>query len=443
MFMHSDRLGKLLKSKRVSAGDMVILETGEEKTEGLVMPKHEFGNPDALVIKRKDGYNMGISVDEITGLRKISGKETAEKPLPKPIEIDKTKKNISILHTGGTIASRVDYKTGGVISSFSPEELVEMYPELKDIANIHSRLLSNLFSEDMRFEHYQKMAKAVAEEIKKGSDGVIITHGTDTLHYTSCALSFMLGNLPIPVILVGAQRSSDRGSSDAFLNLVSAARFIAETDFSGVALCMHENLDDNNCLILPGCRSRKLHSCRRDAFKAIDTNPIARIGDKIEFFSAYEKADNNSNLELKTEMEERVGIIKIHPNISPKVLEAYENYKGLVIEGTGLGHAPAEHGNEKFFDAVKKLSKKTTIVMTTQTIFGGVNMNVYSTGRKYMEIGVIPCSMTTEAAFIKMAWLLGNYPKAKPEEIRNHLLLNMHGEISERDEIIECDIGNK
>lgn len=441
--MYSPKVFKLLKSKRVSEGDLIVIETGTTNIEGILMPKHEFGDPDSIVIKRKDGYNAGISFSEITGIEKIGNREAPAKAAPKPIEKDDKKKSISILHTGGTIASRVDYKTGGVISSFSPEELVEMYPELKEMANIESRLISNIFSEDMRFEHYKKIAKAVSEEIKKGSDGIIITHGTDTLHYTSCALAFMLGNLGIPVILVGAQRSSDRGSSDAFLNMVSAARLITETDFSGVAICMHESLDDKSCLVLPACRSRKLHSCRRDAFRSVDVKPIARISENIEFFSGYEKCDKSRKIELKSGMEEKVGILRIYPNIDPKVLDSFGRFGGIVIEGTGLGHAPAEHGNERFFAAVKKISKKSIIAMTTQAIFGGVNMNVYSTGRKYLGIGVIPCSMTTEAAFIKLAWILGNYPNAKKDQVRQMMLTNLCGEISERNEVLEPGIGNE
>lgn len=441
--MYSEKVRKLLKSGKIAEGDLVVIETGNTNTEGIIMPKHEFGDPDSIVIKRKDGYNAGISVSEITGIEKIGSREPIAKSVAKPVEKDDRKKSISILHTGGTIASKVDYKTGGVVSSFSPEELVEMYPELKELANIESRLISNIFSEDMRFTHYQKIAKAVSEEAKKGADGIIITHGTDTLHYTSCALAFMLGNLGVPVILVGAQRSSDRGSSDAFLNMVSAARLIVETDFSGVAICMHESLDDNSCLLLPACRSRKLHSCRRDAFRSVDEKPIARISDKIEFLSGYEKCDKTRKIELKAGMEEKVGILRIYPNIDPKVLDSFMRFRGVVMEGTGLGHAPAEHGNEKFFAAAKRLSKKSVIAMTTQTIFGGVNMNVYSTGRKYLGIGAIPCSMTTEAAFIKLAWILGNYPKAKKEQVREMMLTNLCGEISERNEVMDCDLGNQ
>jgi len=238
----------------------------------------------------------------------------------------------------------------------------------------------------------------------------------------------MLENLPLPVILVGAQRSSDRGSSDAYLNLISAVRFIAETDFSGVAICMHENKNDENCLISPACKTRKLHSSTRDAFKPVNAKPVARIGEKIEFLSEYLKKDKNRKLNLKTRLEERVGILKIHPNMQPEEISCFKNYKGLVIEGTGLGHAPVSNGNEEVFEALKKLSKTCVIVMTSQTIFGRVNMNVYSTGRKLQEIGIISGKdMLTETAFIKLAWLLGNYSQ---KETRKLVTKNLRGEIS-------------
>ncbi|MCD6092905.1 MAG: Glu-tRNA(Gln) amidotransferase subunit GatD [Candidatus Aenigmarchaeota archaeon] len=432
--MYSKRIEKILKAKKISIGDGILVKRGRVAFEGALMPRHEFGDKDCLVIKLDDGYNIGIKFEKGMEIknRAVSGAVSFSNakgnvpaktgaPHPKIKKPDQSRPTVSILHTGGTIASRVDYETGGVVASFGPEDLVGMYPELMKIANIESRLLSNIFSEDMRFEHYQLMAKSVSEEIEKGADGVIITHGTDTLHYTACALAFMLRDLPSPVILVGAQRSSDRGSSDAFLNLTSAARFIAETDFSGVGICMHESLDDKSCLILPACGTRKMHSSRRDAFKPIDSKPIARVGEKIEFMSDYRKRDENRKLKLKLGMEKKVGILKLHPNMDPKIIDAYKNYKGLVLEGTGLGHAPIGHGNEKFFNNLKKLARTCVLVMTTQTIYGRVNMNVYSTGRMLLEIGVIPCSMLPESAFIKLAWLLGNFKK---DEAREMMLKN-------------------
>ncbi|MBU3957925.1 MAG: Glu-tRNA(Gln) amidotransferase subunit GatD, partial [Nanoarchaeota archaeon] len=349
---------------------------------------------------------------------------------------DKSKPNISILHTGGTIASRVDYRTGGVVSSFSPEDLLAMFPELKEIANIKTRLVFSMFSEDMRFAHHQILAREIAKGIESGADGIIITHGTDTMHYTAAALAFMLQNLPVPVILVGAQRSSDRGSTDAAQNLLSAAYFIAHSDFSGVAICMHENTDDNSCLILPAAKSRKMHASRRDAFRPINSLLWARVNyakKKIEFLkNDYPRKDKKRKILMKTKMEEKVALIKISPNFDSSLIDFFskKKYKGLVLEGTGLGHAP-----KNIFISLKKAVKSGMVVcMASQTIYGRVDMNIYSTGRDLLKIGAIPCGdMLPETAFIKLAWLLGNFGKnaGKTKEMMEK---NICGEISDRTE---------
>ena len=237
-------------------GDKVKVTTKDEIVEGILMPNEE---TDSIVIKLDNGYNIGIEKERVKSIEVIE-KYRAKETKKEQVKIDSSKPTISILHTGGTIASKVDYKTGGVISRFEPEELINMFPELKAIANIKSRLIAKMFSEDIRFSHYKLMIKAIQEEIKSGANGIILTHGTDTLAYTSAALAFAIENPPIPIILVGAQRSSDRGSSDAAVNLLCAAEFITKTDFKGVAICMHSSMEDKTCAILPAKKTRKLHT---------------------------------------------------------------------------------------------------------------------------------------------------------------------------------------
>ena len=267
-----------------------------------------------------------------------------------------------------------------------------------------------------------------------------MTHGTDTMTYTSAALAFSLENIPIPVIIVGAQRSSDRGSSDASVNLICAAEFIAKSDFAGVALCMHEKMDDDICAILPACKTRKMHTSRRDAFKPINDTVIARVDfekRKIEFVKKeYMKKDKKRKLTIKNEFEDKVSILKCHPNMFPEQFEFFKGYKGLVIEGTGLGQAPVGVPNElceihkKNLAAIKKLVETgTVVVMTSQTIFGRVQMHVYSNAIDLVNAGVIPGEdMTSETAFIKLAWLLGNYKNK--DEINKLLVTNLRGEIN-------------
>jgi glutamyl-tRNA(Gln) amidotransferase subunit D len=424
-------------------GDRVKVVTSEEGIEGVLMPDEK----DFVMLKLDTGYNMGIDkkrVREIILIKEHKGKELEA---PKA-EQKKGLPTIAILHTGGTIASKVDYETGGVISKFKPEEMLEMFPELKEIANIRSRLIRQMFSEDMRFAHYNILAKEIEKEIKEGVDGIIVTHGTDTLHYTGAALSFMLQNLGVPVILVGAQRSSDRGSTDAALNLIAAAFFItASKDFAEVALCMHENTSDEWCDILPGTKSRKMHSSRRDAFQAINVTPWARVNvkeKKVDLMRTgyHKRAKTTVGVRLFKE-NIKVGFLKSHPNLTAQEIEFYKGFDGLVLEGTGFGHLPINEIDEatkehtKIADAVKKLIQAGTVVAaTTQTISGGVNLNVYSTGRKMQELGIIGnlTDMTPETAFIKLAWLLSNETKEKAKEMYSK---NICGEISPRLENIE------
>ncbi len=358
-------------------------------------------------------------------------------------------KTISILHLGGTIAARVD-KQGGVSAQYTAKEILSLYPEIKPLAKIKSRLVSNMLSENMNFSHYNLLTREIQKEIKAGVDGIIITHGTDTLHYTSAALSFILENLPIPIILVGAQRSSDRGSSDASLNLVSAINFINKTDFAEVAICMHASMEDTHCSILPALKTKKLHTSRRDAFKPINTKPYAFIyHDKgLDLLRKdFKKVNKKSKLELRLfNPKIKVGILKTHPNMSAEEIRFYKNFHGLILEGTGLGHAPIERidkftaENQKILNELKNLAKKIPIVMTSQCIFGRINMNVYTPGRKLQEIGILGnmTDMTTETAFIKLAWLLSNYNK---KEIIALITENLRGEISDRSstEFLEDD----
>ncbi|MBW2969024.1 Glu-tRNA(Gln) amidotransferase subunit GatD [Candidatus Woesearchaeota archaeon] len=419
-------------------GDRVKIITSEQDITGILMPEEK----EFIVLKMDTGYNIGIDkkrVREISLLSHPSKKETEiPKAQPKP-----GLPKISILHTGGTIASKVDYSTGGVVAQFEPEKILEMFPELREIANIDSRLICNIMSENIRFGHYNIIAHEIKKEIEKGAEGIIITQGTDTIHYTGAALSFMLSDLGIPVIIVGAQRSSDRGSSDAALNLLSAALFItASKSFSGVAVCMHETEEDTTCLILPGTKCRKMHSSRRDAFKPINSEPWARIDfkkRKVDYMRTdfiKRSAKIPEIREFKENLE--IGILKTYPNMFADAVLAFKKYDGLIIEGTGLGHAPImeidsltkEH--TKIYSAIKELIDNDTIVaLTTQTIYGEINMNVYSPGRKLLDIGILGnySDMTTETAFIKLAWLLSNYPKHKVCEMFSK---NLTGEISKR-----------
>lgn len=377
-----------------------------------------------ITLKLDSGYNVSLKkskVKEVKIMKKNSKKEIKSE---ENYHINKNLKTILILHTGGTLASKVDYKMGGVSSNFSPKEIINMFPELNKIANIKSELVFNLLSEDISFENY----KILTNKIKKSMDdvdGIIITHGTDTLGYTAAALSFIFENIPIPIILVGSQRSSDRGSTDSAMNLISATQFISKTNFTGVAICMHDSSSDLHCSILNPCKTRKMHTTRRDAFKNVNITPIAIIDNKNENISNT-KYENRGKLIIKDKFEEKVGIIKTYPGIDAKQISQFSSYKGLIIEGTGLGHTP-----NRLIKEIKKLvNNGVVVVMTSQCIFGRVNMNVYSTGRELINAGVISGEdMLTETAYIKLSWLLGNFKKDQVKYMMND---NLRGEINNR-----------
>ena len=254
--------------------DKVNIKTKDKEYLGLYMPSTTEG---IEVIKLNNGYNLGINKDEIVEIKVIAKAKEPELIEIKKVEQDLTLPTITILHTGGTIASKVDYETGGTVSRFTPEEILAMFPEIKQFANVKSRLIKNMWSQDMRFNSYNLIAEEVKKELDAGVKGVIVTQGTDTMHYTSSALAFILEGLSSPVILVGAQRSSDRGSSDAYMNIINAVYFIAQSDFGEVGISMHANMDDDYCHILPATKTRKLHTSRRDAFRPINTLPWAKV----------------------------------------------------------------------------------------------------------------------------------------------------------------------
>jgi len=424
------------KEAKLYTGDKVEVITETETLKGTFI---ESADKEYITLKLDSGYNIGINAKRVKAINLL--KRFQHKPVPKEkVEHRTGLPTISILHTGGTISSAVDYSTGGVNPHYTPEELIAMFPEIKGIANIRSRLIRNMASDDMRFAHYNLIAAEIEREVKEGTDGIIITHGTDTMHYTAAALSFILEDLPVPVLLVGAQRSSDRGSSDAAMNLICACHFIAKTDFAEVAICMHKGLDDDACAIIPGCKAKKMHTSRRDAFKPINTENIAEVkypsGEVRILHSGYRKRENRQ-LKIKPIKEDlKIGIIKAHPNMYASEFLAYKRFDGLVLEGTGLGHFPISEIDEftkehkKILNTIKKLAAKIPVVMAPQTTYGRLQMNVYAPGRVIQKAGVIGnySDMTPETTFIKLAWLLSHHPK----EVKNLMTENLRGELSKR-----------
>lgn len=417
--------------------DIVRVTTAHGTYEGTLLPSH--GN--TLLLKLKNGYNVGIRKGSIVKEEKIGRVEEA-RHAPSAVIQDEKKPLISILHLGGTIAAKVDYTTGGTVAQFHPDELLTMFPELRAEARIESRLLRNMLSENMQPGQYNVIAHAVEEELAKpGIKGIIISHGTDTMQYTAAALSFILENLPVPVILVGSQRSSDRGSSDAATNLVSAAHFIANTTWKGVGVCMHKGTSDTECWILPGTSVAKLDTARRDAFRPVNALEIATIdipSKTITYADAHEApVQGDGTFRVRTiDPEVKVGLLKTHPGITADAFTFYQSYDGLVLEGTGLGHLPIEvvddetKQNAAILEAVKELAAAKPVAMTSQCVYGRVSLQVYSPGRVLQDTGVLGhgCDMTPTCAYIKLLWLLSN----ERDNVKELYSKNLRGEISER-----------
>lgn len=342
--MYSERVTKLLEKNSIAVGNTIKVHTGNADFEGVLMPRPELGNDDILVIKLDNGYNMGIQFDRIKGIEKL-GSEKKNFAFPKAeVKSDPKLPKLNLIYTGGTIGSKVDYSSGGVYMLTKPEELLYDVPELAGIANVTAESVMSIASEDMTYHEWQTIAKKIADALNKGSRGVVVTHGTDTLHYTSAALSFMLQDLNAPVVLTGSQRSPDRGSSDAFMNLICSVHFATKGDAAEVGICMHSSTADNYCDFIRGTKARKMHTSRRDAFKPINNVPIARISydGTIRYMSEYRKGGKAKKVTAKTDYEPRVALVKLYPNFDPELIDYYvsKKYRGMIIEGTGLGHGP-------------------------------------------------------------------------------------------------------
>lgn len=435
--MSPPSLEDFLAQNGLKAGDLVHIEWKGVQVEGTILPPSN-QNKSFLHIKLPSGYNTGLGIAHISRIEKMDNGsvknafgETAKNNAP-PIEHagSESKPGLSLVAAGGTIGSKTDYKTGGVSALMTSDELMALIPEIGGFAHFHSILSPfSKLSENMGPQDWIQLATICHHELNKPEvKGVLLTHGTDTLHYTAAALSFMLRNVNKPVVLIGAQRSSDRGSSDATLNLIEASR-IALSDAAEVGICMHGTTSDDYCLFNRGTRVRKMHSSRRDAFRPINDLPIAKINaeGKIDFFGNYRKRDETKKVELDAVFEEKIGLIKSVPGKIPCVIEHFlsQGIKGIVIEGTGLGHV-----SEAWIPSIKKaMEQNVSIFITSQTIYGRVNLNVYSTGRMMQEAGAVGLEdMLSEVAYVKLGWVLGHTKDI--QKVKEMMLTSYAGEIS-------------
>jgi len=410
----------------------VEIEATNGRFRGLILPRSETADDAHVVIKLDTGYNIGIAAATITNITEHGRREVQYKIAEQEFPTDPKKPNITLFGTGGTIASRLDYRTGAVIPAFSPGELYGSVPELADACNLRTEKLYGVFSENMGPEQYIKLAEKIGEEIAKGIDGIVIGHGTDTMHHTAAILTFMVQRPPIPIVMVGSQRSSDRPSSDAALNLIKAVKVAAEGDIAEVLVCMFGPTSDQYDLLHRGTRVRKMHSSYRSAFRTISDIPLAMVDiDGIhELRQDYHRRRDDREVTINTAFEEKVTMVYYYPNMKPDIIDAIveKGYRGIVIAGTGLGHI-----NKPIYEAVKRATDKGVhVFMTVQTLWGYVQMYVYETGREIMELGVVPAAnMLPEVAYMKLCWTLGQTDDR--DEVRRIMLTPISDEITDRE----------
>lgn len=410
----------------------VDITTTDGIYSGLILPRSETADDLHIVLKLITGYNIGVASEKITDI-KIKGRKIANYKIPEQeFPYEKHKPRVKLFGTGGTIASRLDYRTGAVIPAFSPGELYGSVPELADYCNLETEKLYGVFSENMGPEQWIGTARAIAREIDKGVQGIVIGHGTDTMHHTAAVLSFMLQNSPVPIVMVGSQRSSDRPSSDAALNLIHAVKTASESDIAETMVCMFGPTSDSYALLHRGTRVRKMHSSYRSTFRTIGDIPIAMVDkEKITpLRKDYKVRRLDNDYILKPYFEDKVGMVYYYPNMQPDMIDSMidNGYKGIVIAGTGLGHV-----NKPLYPSLKRANDEgVAVYMTVQTLWGYVQMYVYETGREMMELGVIPmANMLPEVAFMKLGWTMGQTHDL--DEVKKIMYTPIAGEITERE----------
>lgn len=430
---YREPLLSVMKRFGVKVWSEVEARTTRGTFSGLVLPRSETSDALHLVLKLSSGYNIGLRWDTIESLVATGYREGSYKIPERSFPVDPAKPKVKLFGTGGTIASRLDYRTGAVIPAFSPGELYGSVPELADVCNLETEKLFGIFSENMGPEQYLALAENIGRAVREGYDGVVIGHGTDTMHYTSAALSFMVQGSPIPIVMVGSQRSSDRPSSDAARNLIHATYAAARGPIAEVMVCMFGPTSDRYNLLHRGTRVRKMHSSYRSTFRTLGGLPLAMVEDDrltplVDDF-APRRADRD--VTIRAAFEERVTIVYYYPNMEPDVIEALidRGYKGIVLAGTGLGHV-----NRKVYPALARARDAgVQVYMTLQTLWGFVQMYVYETGREILELGVTPlANMLPEVAYIKLCWALGLHPD-DPAAARALMTRPVAGETTDRE----------
>jgi glutamyl-tRNA(Gln) amidotransferase subunit D len=422
---------RLLK-EGIRTWSKVKITKNNARYEGLLLPRSQHTADTYMTLKVDTGYNLGVFIDDNTKIRE-TGYQKGHYQLPHiDVKFKKELPKVTLLGTGGTVASRLDYRTGSVLPAFTPEELFSAVPELISTVNLTPKTLYQILSENFRPEYWVKTAEAIAKEIQNGVDGVIIGHGTDTMCTTGAALSYFLRNLPVPVVLVGSQRSSDRPSSDGPRNILYAATLAGHENFAEVVVCMHGGTSDSYNLIHRATRCRKMHSSRRDTFRTLDDIPLGKIDESGTTWLKKDirRRNNIEDFYLDIKIDQKVGMLYSYPGMNPDIIDSMvdHDYHGIVIIGTGLGHVGTD-----IFPALERCQEEEIpVIIVVEPLFGYVQLRVYETGRDMLARGIIEGSnMLPSAAYTKLIWVLGHTRNI--EEVKQLMQTNIAGEITARE----------
>jgi glutamyl-tRNA(Gln) amidotransferase subunit D len=433
---YGELASRLLESSEIQVFDEVELERDDGVAlRGVLLPRPQYGDPDVLVLKLSNGYNIGVDSRRVKSIRKV-GRVLPHLGSPAPPPAPQTGlPRVHFIGTGGTIASRIDYVSGAVYPHFTAEDIYSMIPELESVAFITAETLFSIFSEDMTPRHWALLAERVAKVFEsEGPAGMVVAHGTDTMGYTAAALAFALRRLPGPVVLVGAQRSSDRPSSDSATNVLAAALTAVKAPFAESVVAMHAGLDDTKFYVHRGVKVRKMHTSRRDAFRSVNAVPLAKVelpSRELTVFAREYIPRSREGVVLENGFDERVALVKFYPGMDPEILDFLvdRGYHGIVVEGTGLGHV-----GEKLVPSVRRaVEEGVAVVVASQCIWGRVNLNVYRRGVELLKAGAIPAEdMLPETAYVKLSWVLARTRDLR--EVARLLLTSVAYEIDKRSE---------
>src|SRR5574338_490448 len=421
---YTGRALEFLKQNKIKVGDTVKITTDSEQT-ATIMPRYEHSDDTHLVIKFKSGYNVGLGLDKIKKIECLSDSQQAQQS-NNTIKVNPSLPKILLLSTGGTIASRIDYRTGSVTPALTAQELNASVPELAELANIDAEVLFSEYSENLTPEHWIKIAQKLDSLVKSDYIGILVAHGTDTMQYTASFLSFALAGFPKPIVLVGSQRSSDRPSSDAALNLIGATKFIINSQTNGIFVAMHNSENDDSIACHFGTRVRKNHTSRRNAFETVGAAPAFVVSHENIIQNSSGSYFKQETYTPKISLDTKVALVKYHPGYDPKLVENLldQGYKAIIFERTGLGHV-----GKSMYDVIKKAKQSNVFLgMTSQCLDGQVNMAIYESGRDLMHFGITPLgNMIPETALVKAMWALGTDEK----NMRQIMLRNIASEFTE------------